>query len=53
MAAYVEYSLTSRTHSALNKDAPVSRSVAAPGDGKIVAIPSLRGLHHCYEGDAA
>jgi putative transposase len=49
LAAYVEYYLKSRTHLALNKDAPVSRSVATPADGHIVAIPCLGGLHHRYE----
>jgi transposase InsO family protein len=53
LAAYIEYYLKSRTHVALNKDAPVSRSVAAPGDGEIVAIPCLGGLHHRYERRAA
>lgn len=51
--AYVEYYLHSRTHLALDKDAPVSRPVAPPGDGGIVAIPQLGGLHHRYERRAA
>jgi len=53
MNAYVAYYLTSRTHLALPKDAPVSRSVATPADGRIVAIPHLGGLHHRYERRAA
>ena len=53
LAAYVEYYLKSRTHLALNKDAPVSRLVATPADGEIVAIPCLGGLHHRYERRAA
>jgi transposase InsO family protein len=53
LAAYVEYYLKSRTHLALNKDAPVSRSVATPADGEIVAVPYLGGLHHRYERRAA
>jgi transposase InsO family protein len=53
LAAYVEYYLNSRTHLALNKDAPVSRSVATSADGEIVAIPCLGGLHHHYERRAA
>jgi putative transposase len=53
LAAYVEYYLKSRTHLALNKDAPVSRSVATPADGEIVAVPHLGGLHHRYERRAA
>jgi putative transposase len=53
LAAYVEYYLKSRTHLALNKDAPRSRSVATPADGHIVAIPCLGGLHHRYERRAA
>jgi len=53
LAAYVEYYLKSRTHLALSKDASVSRSVATPADGEIVAIPYLGGLHHRYERRAA
>src|SRR5262249_39885422 len=44
LAAYIEYYLKSRTHLALEKDAPVSRSVTTPADGEIVAIPCLGGL---------
>jgi transposase InsO family protein len=44
--AYVEYYLKSRTHLSLSKDAPMSRPVASPSDGEIVAIPQLGGLHH-------
>ena len=51
--AYVEYYLRSRTHLALDKDAPVSRPVASPADGGIVAISQLGGLHHRYERRAA
>ena len=51
--AYVKYYLTSRTHLSLRKDAPVSRPVASPSDGEIVAIPQLGGLHHRYERRAA
>jgi putative transposase len=53
LKAYVEYYLESRTHLSLGKDAPISRSVAAPDDGAIVAIPHLGGLHHRYERRAA
>src|SRR2546428_5595693 len=41
--AYVEYYLKSRTHLSLSKDAPLSRPVASPSDGEIVAIPQLGG----------
>jgi len=51
--AYVQYYLKSRTHLSLDKDAPVSRPVASPSDGEIVAIPQLGGLHHRYEPRAA
>jgi len=49
LTAYVEYYLKSRTHLSLNKDSPVSRPVAPPIDGTIVAIPHLGGLHYQYE----
>ena len=51
--AYVEYYLKSRTHLSLGKDAPMSRPVASPSDGAIVAIPQLGGLRHRYERRAA
>jgi putative transposase len=53
LAAYAEYHLRSRTHLTLDKDAPVSRPVAPPGDAGIVALPELGGLHHRYERRAA
>src|SRR5438132_11816362 len=53
LRAYVDYYLKSRTHLALGKDAPLSRPVAPPGNGAIVAIPHLGGLHHRYERRAA
>jgi putative transposase len=51
--AYVEYYLHSRTHLALEKDAPTSRPVSPPADGGVVAIPPLGGLHHRYQRRAA
>lgn len=50
---YVEYYERSRTHLALHKDAPVSRSISPPTDGRIIAIPQVGGLHHRYERTAA
>jgi putative transposase len=45
--------LRSRTHLALEKDAPTPRPVAPPASGRIVAIPQVSGLHHRYERRAA
>jgi hypothetical protein len=42
-----------RTHPSWNKDAPIPRLVAAPGDGRIVAILQVGGLHHRDERQAA
>jgi len=53
LTAYVAYDSSSRTHLSLNKDAPISRHVASPADGDIVAIPQVGGLHHRYERRAA
>ena len=50
---YVEYYERTRTHLALDKDAPVSRAVSAPTTGRIIAIPQVGGLHHRYERTAA
>jgi putative transposase len=45
--------LKSLTHLSLSKDAPVSRPVASPSDGGVMAIPQAGGLHHRYERRAA
>jgi putative transposase len=53
MGLYCSYYERSRTHLALDKDTPIPRSVTPPGDGDIVAIPEVGGLHHRYERRAA
>jgi putative transposase len=53
MGLYCSYYERSRTHLALAKDTPIPRSVTPPGDGDIVAIPEVGGLHHRYERRAA
>jgi len=53
LKCYVEYYEGSRTHLALEKDAPVSRAVAPPTAGRIIAVPQVGGLHHRYERAAA
>jgi transposase InsO family protein len=50
---YVEYYEQSRTHLALNKDAPILRPVSEPAAGMVIAIPQVGGLHHRYERTAA
>jgi transposase InsO family protein len=50
---YVEYYERSRTHLALDKDAPVSRAASPSTAGRIIAIPQVGGLHHRYERAAA
>jgi len=50
---YVAYYQRSRTHLALEKDAPMSRPISLPSAGRIVAIPQVGGLHHRYERTAA
>jgi putative transposase len=53
MALYGSYHERSRTHLSLDKDTPIPRPVAPPGDGAVVAIPEVGGLHHRYERRAA
>ncbi len=43
---YFAYYQWSRTHLALGKDAPESRAVEPPEQGRVVAIPQVGGLHH-------
>ena len=49
----VMYYERSRTHLALDKDAPASRPVSPASAGPIIAIPQVNGLHHSYERRAA
>jgi transposase InsO family protein len=46
LSAYATYYNQARTHLALQKDAPLHRTVQL--SGTIVAIPILAGLHHQY-----
>jgi transposase InsO family protein len=46
LASYAAYYNQTRTHLALQKDAPLHRAVQR--SGAIVAIPILAGLHHQY-----
>jgi putative transposase len=50
---YVRYYTRSRTHLALEKDAPTPRPIAPLAAGRIVAIPQVCGLHYRYERRAA
>jgi len=53
LSAYVAYHQQSRTHLSLDKDAPIPRAIMTHGDGRVVAIPQVGGLHHRYERRAA
>jgi hypothetical protein len=53
LKAYFAYYHWSRTHLALDKDAPEPRPVHGPDEGRIVAFPEVGGLHHHYERLAA
>ncbi|MGH9882043.1 MAG: integrase core domain-containing protein, partial [Pyrinomonadaceae bacterium] len=51
--SYFEYYERSRTHLALEKDAPESRAIQLPALGMVVELPQVGGLHHRYERRAA
>ena len=53
LRSYFRYYHTSRTHFALDKDAPEPRAVEPPDHGRIVALPLVGGLHHRYTRRAA
>ena len=50
---YVDYYHSSRTHLALDKDAPEHREHESPDGGKVIALPMVGGLHHRYTRHAA
>jgi len=51
--SYFQYYDHSRTHLALEKDAPESRAIQPPAEGFVVELPQVGGLHHRYERRAA
>ena len=53
LRSYFEYYHTSRTHMALDDNAPIPRQVELPAKGAVIAIPQLGGLHHRYTRRAA
>ena len=50
---YLEYYHSSRTHLALDKDAPELRKPESVRGGKVIALPMVGGLHHRYTRVAA
>ena len=50
---YLEYYHGSRTHLALEKDAPESRERESIDEGEVIALPMVGGLHHRYTRRAA
>ena len=50
---YLEYYHGSRTHLALDKDAPEPRQRESIDGGKAIALPMVGGLHHRYTRRAA
>src|SRR6266849_5928809 len=53
LRSYFRYYHGSRTHLALEKDAPQPRAVEPPEHGRVVALPQVGGLHHRYVRRAA
>jgi putative transposase len=53
LTRYIAYYMESRTHLALEKDAPVTRPVAPVSAGRIIVTPQVGGLHHRYDRVAA
>src|SRR5258708_20363806 len=45
LRSYFRYYYGSRTHLALEKDAPEPRAVEPPEHGRVVALPQVGGLH--------
>jgi putative transposase len=52
LRSYLTYYHRSRTHLALDKDAP-DRRPSTGGSGRIIATPEVGGLHHRYDRQAA
>jgi hypothetical protein len=53
LTRYFSYYHQSRTHLALDKNAPEVRPIELPTTGKVVQLPEVGGLHHRYVRRAA
>ena len=53
LRSFIGYYHQTRTHLALQKDAPEPRPIQPPEAGRIISIPEVGGLHHRYERRAA
>ena len=53
LASYFDYYHGSRTHTSLDWDCPEPRPVQPPGEGPVIEILQVIGLHHRYERRAA
>jgi len=53
LTSYFAYYHEWRTHLSLGKDAPESRRIQPPQEGRVIEIPAVGGLHHHYERRAA
>ena len=53
LRSYLRYYHGSRTHLALEKDAPEPRAIELPERGRVVALPRVGGPHHRYVRRAA
>jgi len=48
LRGYLAYYHDSRTHRALERNAPNPRLIETPDQGQVRAIPQVGGLHHRY-----
>jgi hypothetical protein len=48
LRSHFDYYPNSRCHQALDGDPPNPRAVEPPGQGEVVAVPTVGGLHHRY-----
>ena len=48
LRGYFDYYHNSRTHQGLERNSPPPREVEGPAKGKVISIPQVGGLHHCY-----
>ena len=53
LTSYIAHYMRSRTHLGLGKDTPITRPVAPPSAGRVVATPEVGGLHHRSDRGAA